>query len=191
MTSLCEQYTPGPAARVAARLGGRLPVLDTRRLQIRGPRVYDFDAYAGILCSDRAQHMGGPMSRAAAWADFTSHTACWLLHGHGLWTIDASTTPSAGFVRLGFDYDIPKPELDIFLTAGAEGHGYAEEALCAARTHAFDTLGWNSVISCVASENTRGIALMARVGAHCDGAADDGLTPGDALIFRHVKQVPA
>ncbi|WP_430523011.1 GNAT family N-acetyltransferase [Ponticoccus litoralis] len=66
MIAPCEIHRPGPAARTAARLGGRLPVLDTRRLQLRGPRIYDFDSYAEILCSDRAGYMGGPMTRAEA-----------------------------------------------------------------------------------------------------------------------------
>ncbi|WP_417209333.1 GNAT family N-acetyltransferase [Antarctobacter sp.] len=186
MTAPCEQHTPGPGARAAARLGGRLPVLDTRRLQLRGPRIYDFDAYAGILCSDRAVHMGGPFSRDAAWADFTNYTACWLLHGFGLWTIDASTTPSAGFALLGFEYEDPEPEMGIFLTAEIEGEGYAFEALEAVRAHAFDVLGWDSVVSYVAPENARCIALMARLGARRDAYAEAELTDG-THVYRHLR----
>ncbi|MBY6159830.1 GNAT family N-acetyltransferase [Mameliella alba] len=187
MTAPCERHTPGPAARAAARLGGRLPVLDTRRLQLRGPRIYDFDAYAGIFCSQRAVYMGGPFSREAAWGDFTNYCACWLLHGFGLWTIDASTTPSAGFALLGYEYSDPEPELGIFLTSEAEGEGYAAEALQAVRTHAFETLGWDSVASFVDPDNTRCISLMTRLGARRDAEAEAKLTD-DTLVFRHVKE---
>lgn len=187
MTAPCERHIPGPGARVAARLGGQLPVLDTRRLQLRGPRIYDFDAYATIFCSDRARHMGGPMTRAGAWADFTNYCACWLLHGFGLWTIDASTTPSAGFALIGYAYQDPEPELGIFLTTEAEGKGYATEAVEAVRSHAFETLKWDSVVSFVAPENSRCIALMTRLGARRDAEAEAALTD-DTLIFRHHRE---
>jgi len=175
----CEQHRPGPAARNAARLGGRIPVIDTRRLQLRGPRIYDFDAFAQIMCSERAVHMGGPLSRAEAWAEFTNYTACWLLHGHGLWTIDAQVSPSAGFVLLGFEYDDPEPELGVFLTEAVEGQGIAFEAMEAARDHAFTDLKWDSVVSFVAPENTRCRALMDRMGARSDGDLDG------TMIYRH------
>lgn len=184
-TAPCERHSPGPAARQAARLGGRIPALDTRRLQLRAPRIYDFKAYAKILDSDRAILMGGPFSRAEAWADFTNYTACWMLHGHGLWTIDAQTTPSAGFVLLGFEYDDPEPELGIFLTEGAEGQGYAEEAMIAARDYAFDSLNWDSVASFVDQENDRCIRLMNRLGAKRDHEAEP--EDGETYVFRHHK----
>ena len=183
----CEQHRPGPAARTAARLGGRIPVLDTRRLQLRGPRIYDFGAYASILCSDRAAHMGGPFTRAAAWGRFTESTACWLLHGHGLWTIDAVNTPSAGFAVLGFDHGDMEPALCVCLTANAEGQGLATEALTAARGHAFDTLGWDSVRSCVAPANTRGVAMMDRIGVARDTTAESALADG-TLVYRHMRE---
>ncbi|MBV2359719.1 GNAT family N-acetyltransferase [Thalassococcus sp. CAU 1522] len=184
MTAPVEQHRPGPGARTAARLGGKVPVIDTPRLQLRGPRIYDFDAFAEILCSDRAQHMGGPFSREAAWTDFAGYTALWMLHGHGLWTIDAQTQPSAGFVLVGYEYDDPEAELGIFLTETAEGQGIALEALEAARSYTFDNLRWTSVASFVDPENTRCIALMNRSGAERDRACEARLGDG-TLVFRH------
>ncbi|WP_417718432.1 GNAT family N-acetyltransferase [Salipiger sp.] len=188
MSAACEQHRPGPAARAAARLGGRIPALDTRRLQLRGPRIYDFDCYASILTSDRAQFMGGPLSRAQAWTDFTQYTALWLLHGHGLWTIDAQTRPSAGFVLLGYEYEDPEAELGIFLCEEAEGQGYAEEAMIAARGHAFGELGWDSVVSYVAHGNDRARKLMRKLGAKRDRAAEDALEDGATCVYRHRKE---
>jgi RimJ/RimL family protein N-acetyltransferase len=186
----CERHRPGPGARMAARLGGRVPVLDTPRLQLRGPRIYDFAAYAAILTSDRAVHMGGPFTRPEAWSDFTNYTACWLLHGHGLWTIDAAMQPAAGFVLLGYEYEDPEPELGIFLTAQAEGQGLALEALEAARAFAFETLDWPGVVSFVAADNARCIALMRRAGAVRDPQAEAALPPpdhGDTHVYRHAR----
>lgn len=187
MTAACERHTPGPAARFAARLGGRIPVLDTRRLQLRGPRIYDFDAFAAIMTSERAVHMGGPFSRDEAWTGFTDYIACWLLHGFGLWTIDAASQPSAGFALIGFEYDDPEPELGIFLSETAEGQGYAAEALSAVRAHAFKALGLDSLASFVAPGNLRCIKLMERLGARRDAGAEAALGD-DTLVFRHLAE---
>ncbi|WP_136441939.1 GNAT family N-acetyltransferase [Pacificoceanicola onchidii] len=180
----CEQHRPGPGARAAARLCGKVPVIDTRRLQLRGPRVYDFKAFAKIYESDRSIEMGGPFTREEAWQEFTNYTALWLLHGHGLWTIDALTSPSAGFVLLGYEWEDPEAELGIFLTEEAEGHGYAEEALDAAMGFAFDTLKWDSVVSYVAPDNDRCLKLMNRVGATRDPVAE-ALVDADTHVYRH------
>jgi RimJ/RimL family protein N-acetyltransferase len=187
MTSPVEKHRPGPGARNAARLGGKVPVTDTRRLQLRAPRVYDFDAYARILCSDRAVHMGGPFTREEAWTDFTNYTALWLLHGHGLWTIDAQTTPSAGFVLLGYEYEDPEAELGIFVTPEIEGQGIAEEATIAAREYAFEILRWDSVASFVDPANTRCISLMERLGTARDITAEKAIGDG-TLVYRHLPE---
>lgn len=188
VTAPCETHRPGPGARAAARLGGRIPQIDTRRLQLRGPRIYDFDAFAEIMTSDRACFMGGPFTREQAWAEFTQYTAQWLLHGHGLWTIDAQTRPSAGFVTLGFEYDDPEAELGIFLLDKAEGQGIAEEAMIAARDHAFRDLDWASVVSYVARDNQRCRKLMRKLGAKRDKAAEEALHDAETCVYRHVRE---
>lgn len=185
----CEKHRPGPAARQAARLGGKIPSLDTRRLQLRAPRIYDFKAYAKIMESDRSIPMGGPFNRAEAWADFTGYTALWMLHGHGLWAVDAQTTPSAGFVLLGYAYKDPEAQLGVFLASDAEGHGFAEEAMIAARDYAFDTLKWDSVASFVDPDNLRCIRLMEKLGAARDAQAENTVSDdGHTLVFRHSAQ---
>lgn len=187
MNAPVEQHRPGRASRQATKIGSRIPTLDTRRLQLRAPRIYDFAAYSDILCDDRAEFMGGPFSREEAWADFTQSIALWMLHGHGLWTIDAQTTPSAGFVMLGFEYSDPEPELGVLLTEAAEGQGYAEEAVKAVLDYAFSELGWESVVSFVDSGNKRCIATLDRLNALRDSQAETKLGDG-TLVYRHVKK---
>ena len=144
-----------------------------------------FGAFAAILCSDRAEYMGGPLSRPEAWAEFANYTALWMLHGHGLWTIDCQFGPSCGFVLLGYEYDDPEAELGVFLTEEAEGQGFAQEAAEAVRSYAFDTLKWESVVSYVDASNTRCVALMERLGAFRDAQSEAALGRG-TLVFRHV-----
>ncbi len=44
------------------------------------------------------------------------------------------------------------------------GKGYATEAVCAVRDYAFETLGWDEVISVISPANPRSIAVALRVG---------------------------
>ncbi len=182
----CETPPAGPAAALALSLQDSLPTLATDRLLLRAPRVADFDAYAGIACTERGRFFGGPMRREDAWADFASMTGGWLLHGHGLWTIGGAEGV-LGFVLLGFEPGDAEPELGFMLCASAEGRGIAFEAATAARDHAFETLGWESVVSYIDPGNARAIALARRLGAKPDGeiAGPDGDT---SRVFRHLRE---
>ena len=186
MSFACETPRNGAGAAFALALQGQLPVLATDRLILRSPRVTDFDAYAGIACTDRGRFFGGPMTREDAWADFASMTGGWLLHGHGLWTIGGADGV-LGFVLLGFEPGDAEPELGFMLCEHAEGRGIAFEAASAARDHAFDTLGWDTLVSYVDHGNARAIALAGRLGAVPDGeiTGPDGET---SLVFRHQRE---
>ncbi len=168
MSFACETPRPGAAALFALGLQGPLPTLTTGRLILRAPRVTDFDAYAGIVCSPRGQYMGGPMTREEAWLDFAQMTSTWLLHGHGVWTI-GHAGGIAGFVLLGFEPGDAEPELGFLLTAEAEGKGLAQEAAGAALAHAFETLGWSGLVSYIDPGNARARRLARRHGALRDG----------------------
>lgn len=171
MSYPCERPPEGAAAHFALQLSRQLPTLTTERLLLRAPRVTDFDVYAAIACSARGQHLGGPMDRETAWLDFAQMTSTWLLQGHGLWTI-GHAGEVAGFVVLGFEPGDAEPELGFMLRAPHEGQGVACEAACAARSHAFNTLGWRTLVSYIAPENTSAAALARRLGAHRDGRLD-------------------
>ncbi|WP_299548721.1 GNAT family N-acetyltransferase [uncultured Tateyamaria sp.] len=186
MTLPCETPRNGPAALFAIALQGHLPTLSTDRLLLRAPRVTDFDTYAQIACSGRGEHIGGPMSREDAWTDFSQMTSTWLLHGHGLWTIGHAGDIS-GFVLLGFEAGDQEPELGFMLTEKAEGMGIGFEAAQAALTHAFDTLGWSTLVSYIDPANARSIKLAQRLGGLPDGEiTEDGET---TLIYRYVREV--
>ncbi len=185
MSFNCEIPRGGAAKLFAIALQGQLPTLATDRLILRAPRVTDFDTYAQIACSARGQHLGGPMSREEAWADFSQMTSTWLLHGHGLWSI-GHAGDIAGFVVLGYEPGDHEPELGFMLTERAEGRGIALEAAKAARDHAFDTLGWSTIVSYIAPENARAIALARRLGGLPDGEIEEG---GETnLVYRYLAE---
>ncbi|WP_299048268.1 GNAT family N-acetyltransferase [uncultured Tateyamaria sp.] len=185
MTFPCETPRTGAASLFAVALQGHLPILATDRLILRAPRVTDFDTYAGIACTDRGKHLGGPMTREDAWLDFSQMTSTWLLHGHGLWTI-GHAGDIAGFVVLGFEPGDAEPELGYLLTTQSEGKGLAFEAAQAALSHAWDTLGWSTLVSYIDPANTRSIKLAQKLGALPDGEITDHT--GTALVYRYRRE---
>lgn len=181
-----ERPIPGPAAQAAARLAAAIPVLETDRLRLRAPRLDDFPAYAAILCGPRADTIGGPLTRRAAWDDFARLVAVWLLRGHGLYAAEPRTGgPLAGFFLIGFEPDDHEPELGWFLADGHEGRGLATEAALALRDHAFGALGLPSLVSYIDPANTRSARLAARLGALPDG------TLGGCTVWRHAAPAHA
>ena len=185
MTFACETPRSGIAATFALALQGQLPTLATDRLILRAPRVTDFDTFFAIAGTDRGAHLGGPMTREDAWADFSQMTATWLLHGHGVWTV-GHAGDIAGFVLLGFEPGDREPELGFLLTEAAEGMSIAYEAACAAIDHAFTTLGWSTLISYVDPDNARSIALARRLGGLPDGEiVEDGER---TLVYRYLRE---
>lgn len=181
-----EQPTPGKAALLGGRISGEVPEVRTARLLLRAPRIEDFATYADILCGPRAAHVGGPLSRPDAWADFTNYVAGWMLHGHGSWTItDTRGRDVIGFVMVGLEPGDHEPELGYLMTEAAEGNGYAFEAATEARTFALSTLRLPSLVSYIAPGNTRSIALAEKLGAVRDGAAEAAIDH-DILVYRHV-----
>ncbi|GGH37080.1 Protein N-acetyltransferase, RimJ/RimL family [Cribrihabitans marinus] len=190
MTRLaCETPSTGPAAALAAQLADRIPVLETRRLVLRAPRIVDVDAYAEIAASPRGRHLGCA-TRAAAWYDFSNMVAGWLLRGHGIWTVTARQDGALlGFVLLGFEPGDREPELGFMMTQAGEGHGYAAEAAEATRAYGFEHLNLPSLVSYIDPDNTRSIRLAGRLGALREGEITEG---GEtSVVFRHPRPDPA
>jgi RimJ/RimL family protein N-acetyltransferase len=146
-----------------------LPVLSTQRLTLRGPTLDDFVVYAGIACSERSKHFGGPMTRETAWVDFAQMCATWVLRGHGLWTVTRENVPM-GFVLIGTEQGDAAHELGFIFTEEGEGQGYASEAARAGLEYARDTLHLPELVSYIGVANNRAIAVAERLGAKHRGS---------------------
>ena len=174
--------TSPEAEALAAALRQLVPRLKTPRLILRAPQKSDFAAWAEVLCTDRAKNIGGPVSEAQAWFDFCLNTANWFLRGHGMWTVERRASDVLanedrageilGFVLLGFEPGDREPELGFLFRAGGEGQGFAGEAAAAARDHGFGPLQLAALVSYIAPENARSLALVRRLGARPDGRLD-------------------
>ena len=162
------------------------PTLTTERLTLRMHRPEDFEAYADLCTSDRAQHLGRAADRQTAWSHFCVDVAGWPLHGAGAWAIEQTQTGAfVGQVSIAKRRHDTEVELGWFVFAEYEGQGIAAEAAAAARAWGYGSLGLKTLVSYIDPENSRSIALAERLGARPDAAAI-AAKEGD-LVYRHPR----
>ncbi len=162
-----------------------IPTLTTDRLTLRAPHIDDFDALAAFYASPRASFVGGPLTAELSWRVLAQEAGHWLLRGFGRWVVEhrASGAP-IGIVGLWFPAGFPEHELGWDLFEGHEGQGYATEAAHAARSYAYDMLGWTTLISLVADGNDASTRVARRLGARPDGRFTYERF-GDMAVWRH------
>lgn len=162
------------------------PILDTPRLRLRGHVASDLEALCDLFETERAAHMGGPIPRKAAWRWLASEVAMWDLMGHGAWGIEDKSGAFLGQIGLMRPPHFPEAEIGWTLLEQAEGKGIAFEAAEAVLGWAWDQ-GFDTLVSYIAPENARSIALAERLGAFHDADArlPDGETPDETVVYRH------
>lgn len=166
------------------------PVLDTPRLRLRAMRPADWPAYAALMASPRARHMGGPFDDRSAWGLFCHDAAGWALFGAGALMADRRDTgATVGQVGINQGPLFPEPELGWLLFDGHEGQGYATEAARALRDWAFDDGNLSTLVSYCAPDNRASHGVARRLGATPDGDAPRPPGPGSEadLVFRHPR----
>ncbi len=163
-----------------------IPVLDTPRLTLRAPLLGDLKAMGAFFATPRSHIVGGPRDAMGSYTSLVSRLGHWVLNGYGLWHIVEKTSGAfIGWTGVIFAPAWSEPELGWSLFDGAEGKGYAFEAATAARRYAASHQNLNGVISFIASENARSLALAARLGAHFE--RDSDLLGKPCQIWRHPK----
>lgn len=162
-----------------------IPTIETENLVLRAPNAMDLDAYTEFCLSDRSTGVGGPFTAGDAFHKLSAIIGHWSLRGYGRWMVaDKQSNAPLGIVGPFYPVNWPEPEIGWTVFATAEGRGVAYEAALAARAYVYDSLGWESVISCTTPDNTRSIALAKRMGAVQDGSFDS-LDYGELLVWRH------
>jgi RimJ/RimL family protein N-acetyltransferase len=163
-----------------------IPTLETERLILRAPSLSDFEPLCAFYDSARAKYVGGQMDAEKVWRHLALEAGHWTLMGYGRWTLveKASELP-CGMVGLWNPEGWPEPEIGWDLFDGFGGKGYATEAALAARSFAYDVLGWNTVISLIASENHASRSVAQRMGATQDGVFSH-VRFGDVEVWRHM-----
>ena len=161
--------------------------LETPRLILRQPSPADWPAFRAFITSDRARFIGGPHDLGRAWRTFASELGHWVFHDFGMWTVTRRGDDTAlGLVGPWCPADWPETEIGWMLfTDAVEGTGIATEAARAAITHAWEVLGWDTVVSYIKPENTRSIRLAERLGAVRDPDAPQPPSAAIGQVYRH------
>ncbi len=150
-------------------LAHHIPRLETERLILRAPSEADFEAEAEFFASDASKFVGGPLRPDETWRSIAMLLGHWELRGYGFWGVEEKDTGTyVGHVGLWFPHGWPEPEIGWTLMNNATGKGYATEAALAARTHAYDILGWDTAISLIDPDNHASKAVAKRLGAEFD-----------------------
>lgn len=161
------------------------PTIMTDRLILRPPAIEDFDAFASIMMSERARHMGGPMDRYGAWLDFCMATASWSLRGYGGFSmIERKADRWVGMTFLDHDEGDPEPEIGWAVLEEAEGKGFAREAASAALRWILEDFGLDTLVAYLDKANARSEALAQHLGGTHDPAAPRPAGYPDCLVYR-------
>ena len=163
-----------------------IPVIETGRLTLRGPRLSDHAAFCAYFEDPRSAWNGGPLGPREVEGMITSAAGGWALRGYGLWFVTMKEDDEAiGFAGVFHPFDWPEPELGYGIAAKYEGKGIAYEAAMAARKAAETHLGLNALPSFISPDNARSQALAVRMGAVRE--PDVTLRDKVATVYRHPK----
>lgn len=164
-----------------------IPVIETERLRLRAAKLSDLPAVEALYSSERSRMIGGPRDARGVHSAVLSTIGSWALRGFGFWQIaDKQTDAWLGATGILFAPGWDEPELGWQLAAEAEGRGIAYEAAKAARSYAAKHLGQDGVISYIAPENHRSIALAQRLGATLE--RDTVFLGTPCHVYRHPKE---
>jgi RimJ/RimL family protein N-acetyltransferase len=162
-----------------------IPELATERLMMRAFREDDFPAFAAF-CADgeTAHYVGGVCAEDDAWRRMAAFAGHWALRGYGIWALQLRDNDAfVGYCGSWSPHGWPEREIAWGLVKAHQGRGYVTEAARRARLYAYDTLGWSTVVSCIAQENAASIRVAERLGATFERAVENrGWTVG---VYRH------
>lgn len=155
-----------------------IPTLKTGRLTLRAFRAADWDDYSAIMADPAVREpLGGRLlTRQQSWEQMEAFLGQWALRGYGMFAVDLGGR-FIGRVGILHFIDWPEPELAWTLAAPAWGQGLATEAARCVRDWAFTTLGWDRLVSFIASTNARSQRVAEKLGAARQGAVELRGTP--------------
>ncbi|ASM73510.1 MULTISPECIES: GNAT family N-acetyltransferase [Roseobacteraceae] len=161
-----------------------IPTLTTDRLVLRAPAPRDVPAFAAFYRSEASRFVGGPMTEAETWRYLCQVLGHWTMRGYGRWIVTTRDDDIAiGLVGLHNPLDWPEAEVGWYIWSD-NGKGYATEAGRAARAYAYETLGWTTLVSMIATGNDASVRVATALGAT---RQDDYHHPvyGAMGVYRH------
>ena len=163
-----------------------IPVLQTERLTLRGPRRDDFPAFAAFWASPRSIYEGGPRDERRAWEDFAAAFGLWLIDGIGNWAVaERASGAFAGIVGLNHPAEYPEVEIGWTLMEGFEGQGIAQEAARAVLDWTWANTDLPSLVVYIDPANAHSIRLGEQLGGQPD--PDAAAVDPDDVVLRIVR----
>lgn len=160
-----------------------IPTLETERLRLRGWRESDHSKLASFMASEPSRFVGGPLNEADSWRRIAMFIGHWQLRGFGPWALEEKQSEQvAGYAGLWHPYGFPEPEVLYALFDGFHGRGLATEAAARCRAHAYEKLGWRTVVSFILPDNVPSQRVARRLGASLEGTAT---FPFNSGAWRH------
>jgi RimJ/RimL family protein N-acetyltransferase len=161
-----------------------IPVLETRRLVLRGPEPHDYPDFKATFASYRSRFMGGPLNAYETWMLYAAEIGHWEIRGFGMWMIHLRETgETVGMAGGWFPAKWPEREIAWIIWPDQAGKGYALEATDRVRRHFYHDLGWESAVSYIDPKNLDSIRLAERLGCKKDAAAPS--IDGSDAVYRH------
>jgi RimJ/RimL family protein N-acetyltransferase len=161
-----------------------IPVIETRRLALRGPEPGDYPDFKATFASYRSRFMGGPLNAYETWMLYAAEIGHWAIRGYGMWMIhDKATGETLGMTGGWFPAKWPEREIAWIIWPDKAGRGYALEATHAARRHLYETAGWDGAVSYIDPKNLDSIRLAERLGCVKDKTAQT--IDGSDAVYRH------
>lgn len=161
-----------------------IPVLDTARLQLRGPEPQDYPDFKATFASYRSRFMGGPLNAYEAWMLYAAEIGHWEIRGFGMWMIHhRDTDATLGMAGGWFPARWPEREIAWIIWPDQAGHGFALEATHRVRQYFYDVQGWSGAVSYIDPKNLDSIRLAERLGAVKDPAA--ATVDDHDAVYRH------
>ncbi len=163
-----------------------IPTLTTSRLTLGPFSMAHYEAFHAFCATDRSRFLGGPTDDPRdSWDSCMQGLGQWIARGYGAFFMtETATGAPVGRTQLRHPIDLNEPELAWAVYERFEGKGLAHEAVLAVRDYAYRTLGFAPLMSLIASENTRSVALAEKLGCVPDGekAYDSDVS---VTIYRH------
>jgi RimJ/RimL family protein N-acetyltransferase len=149
-----------------------IPTVATARLRLRAFRSNDLDAYAVMQANPEVMRYlvrGRTATVAEVWHTMASSLGGWALRGYGIWACERlADDVFVGSVGIFQPLDWPEPEIAYSLDRPFWGHGYATEAVGAARDRLFAHFALTRAASFIRPENVASKRAVERLGAVCE-----------------------
>ncbi len=145
-----------------------VPVIETKRLVLRGLRASDAATYAGWVANPTVMKyigQGKTLSADEAWRKLAFLVGHWQLRGYGQWAVEEkSTGRMVGRAGLHHPHGWPGIEVGWLVDPDCWGRGFAAEAGHAAIDWGFSERNLESIISVIKPENVASIRVAEKIG---------------------------